>query len=170
MVCPRTYIDNNMFDVTLICVGRLKEKFYQAACGEYIKRLGAYCRLSVVELTEERKSETPSRAEIDACLLKEAEAIKKAVPKGAALIALCVEGKEQSSEAFSRTVADLSRTTSRLALVIGGSDGLHQSVKDAAFLRLSMSPMTFPHHLARVMVLEQLYRAFSIMNGGKYHK
>ncbi len=159
-----------MLDITLICVGRLKEPFYRAACAEYIKRLGACCRLSVLELAEERKRESPSKAEIDACLSREAEAVRRAVPKGAAVIALCVEGREQSSEQFARTISGLSQAYSKLAFVIGGSDGLHQSVKDAAALRLSMSPMTFPHHLARVMVLEQLYRAYSIMNGGKYHK
>ncbi len=159
-----------MLDVTLICVGKLRERFYREACDEYIKRLGAFCRISVLELPEERKGESPSKAELDACLFKEAEAIRRAVPRGAAMIALCVEGREMSSEKLSETLAGLSMNVSKLAFVIGGSDGLHGSVKDAAALRLSMSPMTFPHHLARVMVLEQLYRAFSIMNGGKYHK
>ncbi len=162
------YID--MLDVTLICVGKLKERFYAEACREYIKRLGAYCGITVLELPEERKSASPSRAEIDACLAREAEAVRRAVPKGAAVIALCVEGREQSSDEFSRTLAALSQTYSKLALVIGGSDGMAESLKREANLRLSMSPMTFPHHLARVMVLEQLYRAFSIMNGGRYHK
>ena len=159
-----------MLDVTLICVGKLRERFFREACDEYIKRLGAFCRISVLELPEERKGESPSKAELDACLFKEAETIRRAVPRGAAMIALCVEGREMSSEKLSETLAGLSMSASKLAFVIGGSDGLHGSVKDAAVLRLSMSPMTFPHHLARVMVLEQLYRAFSIMNGGKYHK
>ncbi len=159
-----------MLDITLICVGKLKEKYYQEACREYIKRLGAYCRLTVLELPEERRGGDPSEAETDACLAREAEAIKKALPRGAAVIALCIEGHEQSSGQFAKTLSDLSQTHSKLALVIGGSDGMARSVKDAAAIRLSMSPMTFPHHLARVMVLEQLYRAFSIMNGGKYHK
>ena len=159
-----------MLDITLICVGRLKERFYLDACAEYIKRLGAFCKISVRELTEERKSSSPSAAETDSCLLREAEAIKKAVPKGAAAIAMCVEGVEMSSEELAVTMDGLSRKASKLVFIIGGSDGLHRSVKDVADLRLSMSPMTFPHHLARVMVLEQIYRAFSIMNGGKYHK
>ena len=148
-----------MIDVTLICVGRLKEQVYKDACAEYMKRLGAFCRVTVTEAAEERKRENPSPAEVEACLLKEAEAIKRAVPRGAAVVALCVEGMEE-----------LSRGSSKLCFIIGGSDGLHQSVKDMAALRLSMSPMTFPHHLARVMVLEQIYRAFTILNRGKYHK
>lgn len=167
---PPSLYDLIMLDITLICVGKLKESFYREACAEYIKRLGAYCRLTVLELAEERKPENPSPAQVEAALYREAEAVKRAVPKGAAVIALCVEGREQSSESFAGTLAGLSQSYSKLALVIGGSDGLHRSVKDAAALRLSMSPMTFPHHLARVMVLEQLYRAYSIMNGGKYHK
>lgn len=170
MVCPRTCTAILMMDVTLICVGKLKEKFYKDACAEYIKRLGAYCRVTVTELAEERKSENPSPAEVDACLLREAEAIKRAVPKGAAVIALCVEGREYSSQGLAGVFEELSRVSSKLCFVIGGSDGLHPSVKELARLRLSMSPMTFPHHLARVMVLEQIYRAFSILNGGKYHK
>ncbi len=159
-----------MVEVTLICVGKLKEKFYLDACAEYIKRLGAFCKITVLELPEERKPESPSPGQIEAALAREAEAIRRAVPRGAALIALCVEGREMSSEKLSETLSTLTMSASKLALVIGGSDGLHKSVKDQAALRLSMSPMTFPHHLARVMVLEQLYRAFSIMNGGKYHK
>lgn len=159
-----------MVEVTLICVGKLKEKFYLDACAEYIKRLGAYCKITVLELPEERKPESPSPSQIEAALSREAEAIRKAVPRGAAVIALCVEGREMSSEKLSETLAGLAMNASKIAVVIGGSDGLHGSVKASATLRLSMSPMTFPHHLARVMVLEQLYRAFSIMNGGKYHK
>lgn len=159
-----------MVEVTLICVGRIKEKFYLDACGEYIKRLGAYCKINVLEIAEERKPEAPSASQIDAALAREAQAIRRAVPRGAAVIALCIEGREMSSEKLAGTLAGLMMSTAKLAVVIGGSNGLHQSVKDAAALRLSMSPMTFPHHLARVMVLEQLYRAFSIINGGKYHK
>ena len=159
-----------MVDVTLICVGKLKEKFYKDACGEYIKRLGAYCRLTVTELAEERKGDNPSRVEIDAALSREAEAIKRAIPKGAAVIALCVEGREMSSPELANKIGELTASFQKLCFVIGGSDGLSEEVKGLSKLRLSMSPMTFPHHLARVMVLEQLYRAFSIMNGGRYHK
>ena len=159
-----------MLDITLICVGKLKEKFYADACAEYIKRLGAYCKITVLELPEQRKSESPSQKEIDSALLREAEAIQKAIPRGAAVIAMCIEGRAMSSEALARSLETFTQSTSKLCFLIGGSDGLHGSVKEWASLRLSMSPMTFPHHLARVMLLEQIYRAFSISSGGKYHK
>ena len=160
-----------MQKVSIICVGKMKEKFYIDAAAEYIKRLGAYCRITVTELTEVKKSQNPSEKENDAALLKEAEAIKAAVPKGAAVIAMCIEGKMMSSEELSQAIEDFAGSgVSKLCFLIGGSDGLHRSVKDMAALKLSMSRMTFPHHLARVMLLEQIYRAFSISNGGKYHK
>ena len=160
-----------MLEVNVICVGRMKEKFYIAAAEEYIKRLGAYCKISVTELPEAKRSQDPSPKETEAALEKEAAAILAAVPRGAKVVALCVEGKELSSEALSRTVEDYMKGgASKLAFVIGGSDGLSPAVKAAADLRLSMSPMTFPHHLARVMVLEQIYRAMTIISGTKYHK
>ena len=160
-----------MLAVRLICVGRLGEKFWAAACAEYEKRLSAYCRLEIVELPEQRLPQSPSRGEIDAALKKEAALIDAKIPSGAALVALCVEGKPLSSERFADYLEGLTVSgTSRVCLVIGGSCGLADSVKQRAALRLSMSPMTFPHHLARVMVLEQVYRALNIAAGGKYHK
>ena len=157
--------------IQLICVGKMKEKFYIDAAAEYVKRLSAYCRLQVVELPEERLPADPSRAQIDAALEKEGAAIRGKLAHGAALVALCVEGEEKSSEALSRLLAGWSAAgTGSLAFVIGGSYGLHPSLKAEARLRLSMSPMTFPHHLARVMLLEQLYRCFKIDEGSSYHK
>lgn len=160
-----------MVTIQLICVGKLKEKHFAAACAEYVKRLGAFCKLTVTELSEERLPDNPSQAQIDAALEKEGEAILQKIPKGAKLTALCVEGKLLSSEDLAAQIEKWTvEGTSSLALVIGGSFGLHPSVKSRAQLRLSMSPMTFPHHLARVMVLEQIYRAFQIQNGTRYHK
>lgn len=160
-----------MIRISLLCVGKLKEKFYASACAEYSKRLMSFCRLELTELPEEKLPETPSPAQIDAALAKEAAAILDKVPKGARLIALCVEGDLLSSRQLADTLERWEgQGVSALALVIGGSFGLHPSVKEAAALRLSMSPMTFPHHLARVMVLEQLYRAFQIRKGTRYHK
>ena len=157
--------------IQLICVGKMKEKFYIDAAAEYVKRLSAYCRLQVVELPEERLPADPSRAQIDAALEKEEAAIRGKLAPGAALVALCVEGEEKSSEALSRLLAGWGAAgTGSLAFVIGGSYGLHPDIKALARLRLSMSPMTFPHHLARVMLLEQLYRAFKIDEGSSYHK
>ena len=160
-----------MQKVTVLCVGKLKEKFYMDAAAEYAKRLSRYCKLELVELPEERLPEDPSPAQIEAALLKEAAAIRAKLPAGAALVALCVEGELRSSEALARQMADwASQGVGQLVFLIGGSFGLHPSIKTEARLRLSMSPMTFPHHLARVMVLEQIYRAFQITAGTRYHK
>lgn len=160
-----------MVNIQLICVGKLKEKHFAAACAEYVKRLGAFCKLTVTELPEERLPDNPSQAQIDAALEKEAGLILQKLPKGCKLIAMCVEGKLLSSEALAAQMEKWTvEGTSSMALVIGGSFGLHPSVKQQAQLRLSMSPMTFPHHLARVMVLEQVYRAFQITAGTRYHK
>ena len=160
-----------MQKVTVLCVGKLKEKFYIDAAAEYAKRLSRFCKLELVELPEERLPEDPSPAQIEAALLKEAAAIRAKLPAGAALIALCVEGELRSSEALARQMAAWAgQGVSQLVFLIGGSFGLHPSIKGSAKLRLSMSPMTFPHHLARVMVLEQIYRAYHINAGTRYHK
>ncbi len=153
--------------VSVICVGKLKERFYIEAAAEYCKRLSRCCKLELVELPEQRLPENPAPAEIERALAREAEAIRSRLPAGAAVAALCVEGKLRSSEELAGLLA---REEAGLAFVIGGSCGLHPSVKALAKERLSMSPMTFPHHLARVMLLEQLYRGFQINEGGKYHK
>ena len=153
--------------VSVICVGKLKERFYIEAAAEYCKRLSRCCKLDLVELPEQRLPENPAPAEIERALAREAEAIRSRLPAGAAVAALCVEGKLRSSEELAGLLA---REEAGLAFVIGGSCGLHPSVKALAKERLSMSPMTFPHHLARVMLLEQIYRGFQILEGGKYHK
>lgn len=160
-----------MLAVHLICVGKLKEKHFAAACAEYEKRLRPLCRLQLVELPEERLPDDPAPAQIQAALAREGEAILAKVPRGAALVALCVEGTMLSSEELADRLARWAVDgVSSVALVIGGSFGLHPSVKERAVLRLSISRMTFPHHLARVLVLEQVYRAFQIQNGSRYHK
>ena len=157
--------------VMVACVGKLKERFYIDAAAEYVKRLSRYCKLELIELPEQRLPESPSPAEIARALSREAEAVRAKLPPGAALAALCIEGKLHSSEELAGLLDTWgSRGEKCLAFVIGGSFGLHPRVKAAAALRLSMSPMTFPHHLARVMLLEQLYRGFQINEGGKYHK
>lgn len=150
-----------MLDITIIAVGKLKEKFYLDACGEYVKRLGAYCKIAVAELPESKKENN---------MEYEADAILAAVPKGAYICAMCVEGEEMTSEQFSAKIEKISAEASKIAFIIGGSDGLSPRVKSAAKLRMSMSRMTLPHHLARVMLLEQIYRAMNISFGGKYHK
>lgn len=141
-----------MLRIHVICQGRLKEKHYIAACDEYLKRLAAYGAVEVVELAEQGD-------------------VAAKIPKGAYVIAMAIEGEKLSSEALARRVETLALGgVSRLCFLIGGSEGLPEKVKRSADMRLSMSDMTFPHHLARVMVLEQIYRAFTINAGAKYHK
>lgn len=160
-----------MLSVHLICVGKLKEKFYLEASQEYLKRLGGYCKLTLLEIPEERLPQNPSQGEIDRALEREGQLILSKIPQNSTIIALCVEGKPQSSEQLARTVDKIQQSgTKHLVLLIGGSFGMHPSVKQQAAVKLSMSPMTFPHHLARVMLLEQVYRAFKILEGSSYHK
>ena len=160
-----------MLSIYLVCVGRLKERFYQDACAEYLKRLSPYCKLTLLELPEERLPQTPSQGQIDAALEKEGQAIRSKLPPNTSLVCLCVEGRLRSSEELASLVQTWEHNSAKhLAFVIGGSFGLAESLKVEAWVRLSMSPMTFPHHLARVMVLEQLYRAFKINEGSNYHK
>ena len=162
---------DGMLGVRLICVGKLGEKFWAQAVKEYEKRLGAYCKLEIIELPEQRLPQTPSEGEIAQALDREAALIESRIWPGAAVIAMCVEGKPMSSEQLADYFSRLTVSgTSKICLLIGGSCGLSERVKQRAALRLSMSPMTFPHHLARVMVLEQVYRALNIAAGGKYHK
>ena len=160
-----------MLSIHLICVGKLKEKFYLEASAEYLKRLSGYCAFTLTELSEERLPAAPSQAQIDAALSREGEAIRARIPAGAAVTALCVEGQPCSSEELAQRMARwANQGEGRLVFLIGGSFGLHPSVKALSSLRLSMSPMTFPHHLARVMLLEQIYRAYQINAGSRYHQ
>lgn len=157
--------------VTVLCVGKLKEKFYLEAAAEYVKRLQRFCKLELVELPESRLSESPSPAEVQRALAAEAVAIRERLPKGGAVIALCIEGKPCSSVELSRRMEELAVAgKTQLTFLIGGSVGLDEGLKRQADWRLSMSPMTFPHHLARIMLLEQIYRAYQISAGTKYHK
>ena len=152
-------------------MGKLKEKFYLSAAAEYEKRMKGYCQFKLLELPEQRLPEDPSPAEIAAGLEKEAELIFSKIPKGAWLCILTPEGKLLSSEDLARKMKDVKLSgKSSACFVIGSSFGMSPRVKERADFKLSMSPMTFPHHLARVMVLEQLYRAEAIQAGSKYHK
>lgn len=160
-----------MFEITLITVGKLKEKFYLAAVNEYEKRLKAYCQFKILELPEFRLPDNPSPAQIAAGLEKEADQIIAKLPKGSWFCVLTPEGKLLSSEELAEKLKEVKVTgKSSACFLIGSSFGIASRVKDMADMKLSMSPMTFPHHLARVMVLEQLYRAESIQAGSKYHK
>lgn len=160
-----------MFTITILTVGKLKEKFYISACEEYLKRMKGYCTCNLIELPECRLPENPSQPEIAAGLVKEAEEIKKKIPKGAFFCVCTPEGKMISSEKLAETMQEIKVSgKSSACFLIGSSFGIDASIKAMANLKLSMSPMTFPHHLFRVMLLEQLYRAEAIQAGSKYHK
>ena len=157
--------------VTVLCVGKLKEKFYIDAAAEYVKRLQRHCKLELIELPEQRLPDEPSPAEIQKALRTEGDDIRERLPKGGAVIALCIEGRPCSSEELSRRMAEFGvQGKTQLTFLIGGSVGLDEDLKRQADWRLSMSPMTFPHHMARIMLLEQIYRAYQIAGGTKYHK
>ena len=157
--------------VTFLCVGKLKERFYADAAAEYVKRLQRYCKPEVIELPEYRLPDDPSPAEIQRALQTEGAAIRERLPRGGAVVALCIEGKPCSSEELSRRIIDFGvQGKTQITFLIGGSVGLDEGIKQQADWRLSMSPMTFPHHMARIMLLEQIYRAYQIAAGTKYHK
>ena len=160
-----------MQKITVLCVGKLKERFYQEAAAEYVKRLGRHCKLDVVELPESRLPEDPSPGEIQRALAAEAAAIRERLPKGGAVIALCIEGKQISSEELAQFLADRANSgAGDVAFVIGSSHGLSDEVKRAAALKFSMGRITMPHQLARLVLTEQIYRACTINAGMKYHK
>ena len=160
-----------MFEITLIAMGKLKEKFYLSAAEEYAKRLKGFCSFQLIELPEYRLPESPSPSEIAAGLEKEADAILGKIPKGAWFCVLTPEGKMISSESLADKLSEVKNSgKSSACFLIGSSFGMAPKIKERADFKLSMSPMTFPHHLARIMVLEQLYRAESIQAGSKYHK
>lgn len=160
-----------MLNISIVCVGRLKELFWRDACAEYAKRMNGLCKFQIIEVEEERLPDNPSQAQIAKALEEEGKRLLNKVVGGTRIIALCVEGREMSSEALSSNLQSIAVSgISSVAFLIGGSWGLSPQVKQAAAQRLSMSPMTFPHQLARVMLCEQIYRAFQIANDGKYHK
>lgn len=159
-----------MIKITLIAMGKLKEKYFLSACDEYAKRLSRYCDLKTVEIQPEALRENPSESEIDAALKKEAEKIEKAMPKSCLAVALCVEGISMTSEDFSALIGDCQNSGKEICFIIGSSHGLHGSIKARSDIKLSLSEMTFPHRLFRVMLLEQIYRGFKINEGGNYHK
>ena len=160
-----------MFNIILIAMGKLKEKFYISAASEYEKRMMGYCNFQLIELPEVRLPDNPSPANITAALDKEAEMILTKIPKSSWFCILTPEGKLLSSEQLASKISNIKLSGKSCAcFLIGSSFGISEKIKNMADFKLSMSPMTFPHHLARVMVLEQLYRAEAIQAGSKYHK
>ncbi len=160
-----------MLTIDIICVGKLKENYLRMACAEYEKRLGAFCKLKITELTPARLPDNPNQAQIDAALEDEGARIISKLSPNTAVFAMCIEGKQMPSEKLSSEIERCAVSGfGSLAFIIGGSHGLAPAVKSRANCKLSMSEMTFPHQLARVMLLEQIYRAFMISSGTKYHK
>ncbi len=160
-----------MLTVSIVCIGKLKEKYWRDAFEEYAKRLSAHCKFQLIELDEVRISDRPSQKEIDTVVEKEGERILAKLPQNGAIIALCIEGKQWSSEELADYIARQPlHGVSHLAFVIGGSYGLSPAVKQKAAVKLSFSKMTFPHQLFRVLLAEQIYRAFQIEKGSPYHK
>lgn len=159
-----------MLNVNIICVGKLKESYLRAAIEEYSKRMRTLCKLSVIELAEERTTDNPSAAEIQKTVSAESERILQKLGKSDYVVAMCVEGKNLSSEELSAKLGEIAQISGSVDFIIGGSWGLSDALKARADFKLSMGKMTFPHQLFRVMLLEQIYRAFQISKGTKYHK
>ncbi|WP_316608954.1 23S rRNA (pseudouridine(1915)-N(3))-methyltransferase RlmH [uncultured Ruminococcus sp.] len=159
-----------MLSINIICVGKLKERYLRDAIDEYSKRMKPLCKLEIIELPEERVADNPSAAEIQRTITLESERITAKLNKSDYVIAMCVEGRNISSEELSSRLEDISMTHSTVDLIIGGSWGLSEELKARSDFKLSMGKMTFPHQLCRVMLLEQIYRAFQISKGTKYHK
>ena len=160
-----------MLNITIIAIGKLKEQYLRDASAEYQKRLSASCKLNIVELNPEKLSDNPSVKEIENALNSEAKKIIEKIPKGAKVYSMCIEGKQRTSEELSAEIDALTvEGVSNIVFIIGGSFGLSDEVKKLSAYRLSMSKMTFPHQIARIMLLEQIYRAMQISLGTKYHK
>lgn len=159
-----------MLRIKLIVLGKLKERFYAAAAEEYTKRLSRYCKLEIIELPDLSVPDNPSDKEIDSVLAREAEAIIGKLGNTGNIVAMCIEGKQYSSEKFSEILTDAENSDGSIAFLIGSSHGLHDKIKAVARRKLSMSEMTFPHQLARIMLLEQIYRGFKIKCNENYHK
>lgn len=160
-----------MINITVCCVGKLKENYLRSACDEYIKRLGAFCKINVLELNEEKLPQKPSENEIKAALQAEGKVILSKIPPQCTVISMCIEGEMMSSEKLAQSINNAAVSgSSNIFFIIGSSFGLSDEVKKASNIRLSMSKMTFPHQLVRVLLLEQIYRSFQINSNGKYHK
>ncbi len=160
-----------MIKITIIAVGRLKEKYFLGASEEYEKRLSRFCKLNIIEIEPEKLPDEPNASSVSSALQKEGKKILDKIPSDAFVTAMCIEGKQVDSEALSRKIEEgAARGVGHRIYIIGGSYGLSDEVKSRADEKMSMSLMTFPHKLARIMLLEQVYRAFMIIGGGTDHK
>ncbi len=159
-----------MMTVTVLCVGKLKEAYWREAVEEYSKRLSSFCKIQIIEVEESRIPDNPSDAQIAQAIREEGKRLEEKIPPRSYLVSLCIEGKELTSPDLAARLGEISAQSSQLTFVIGGSYGLWEEIKERSQLKLSMSRMTFPHQMARVLLLEQIYRAFSILGNRKYHK
>lgn len=159
-----------MIGVTVISIGTLKESYLREAISEYEKRLGGLCRLTMATLKEEKLPEAPSDGEIKNALGKEGERIRNAIPPRAYKIALCIEGKQLSSEELAEKLEAIGMTNGEVCFIIGSSHGLSEDIKAICDMRLSFSKLTFPHQLMKVILMEAVYRSFNIIKGTRYHK
>lgn len=158
-------------NISLICVGKIKESFFREAIAEYLKRLSKFCKINIYEVEDEKTSEGANDNEVNIVLNKEGDKILSHIGKNDYVISLCIEGKKFSSEALSEKISEIMVSgSSNISFVIGGSWGLSSKVKERSNLKLSFSDMTFPHQLMRVILLEQIYRSFKILNNEPYHK
>ena len=160
-----------MMNINFIVLGKLKEKYMKDFSAEYEKRLSGYCKLTVTELEPVKLSDNPSEQEIKNALTKETQMIKAKILKNSFVFSMCIEGKQMSSEELSKKLEDIALTgKNNITFIIGSSFGLSDEIKQMSDYKFSMSKMTFPHKLARIMLTEQVYRALSITNNAKYHK
>lgn len=160
-----------MFKIHIICVGNLKEKYLKDGCLEYIKRLSSYCKLSIVQVDEYKVPNNPSDSEITTAIKAEGKRIISKISSESFVVSLCIEGNMISSESLSKKINELSiYGKSDITFIIGGSFGLSDGVKNMSNFKMSLSKMTFTHQMTRMILLEQIYRSFQILNSGKYHK
>lgn len=157
-------------NISIVCIGKIKESFFRGALDEYSKRLSRFAKLDIIEVRDEKIPDNPSKKEIDAILEKEGAAVLTKIPKNSRIIAMCIEGKELSSTQLAEKIREISMTASHITFIIGGSLGLSDKVKAAADFKLSFGKITLPHQLMRVVLTEQIYRAFKINAGENYHK
>lgn len=159
-----------MLSINILCIGKIKEKFFREAITEYSKRLSKYCKLDIIELPDEKIPHNPSQKTIEEIKTKECNSIISHIKKDSYTICLDLNGKELSSENFSKKLDNLSLCNSNITFIIGGSLGLTQRILSLSKEKICFSQMTFPHQLIRIFLLEQIYRAFKISNGETYHK
>ena len=157
-------------NITVICVGKIKEKFFTDAINEYVKRLSRFAKTEIIEVKDEKIPDNASGKECEQILEKEGDAILSKIPKGSYVVSLCIEGTEMSSPALADKIKYISMESSHITFIIGGSLGLWEEIKKLSKLRLSFGKMTLPHQLMRVVLLEQVYRGFKILANESYHK